>query len=555
MQPSSPPLNLLRRFLEQATSHPQRVALVTQEQCHSYAELLTAASRLAALTTLAEEAITPAVEASRGQLPRFIAALGNRTFEQYVASVAAPLSGRTFLPMFSGDPPSRHARVLERTRARILLVDPTGMRLLPDILPHLVHPLCIVAPTITRPDFQMPAHHRFYGAPDFGLAAPDVFAAGAVPCEPDRPAYMLFTSGSTGSPKAVVLTHRNLGSFLESALFRLAPCATDRFAQISNLTWDVGFLETHVAWAVGAAVYRLPEQIARIGQFVREHALTHWFSTPSTGFALVDLRQLRPGALPSLRCSVFAGEALPNKLLDVWQQAAPGGIIENFYGPTEASVTVACHRWRGPSADRPFCPFGEPFPGQRLVIRNAAGEPLPDGDVGEVHLSGDQIVEGYWEDPERTAERFVRDADGTLWYRTGDLAQHTDQGWLFRGRVDDQLKVQGYRIERQEVEGLLRDAAQSQAVAVLALPLRKDGATLCLHGVVAESARTSAEIHQHCRRNMPAHMVPVAIHIRPLPRTPSGKVDYGRLRDQLLQTGQPPRDAVAEVPGVWELGT
>lgn len=511
-----PAPNIAARFVRVAESMPERPAVVIDGVLTSYGAFLDLARRVVAL-------------GRRASSSAFLAGLGNRRLGQYVASVAAPLGGWTFVPMFSGDPVARHVQTLERTGASVLVIDESAESLLPALFQAITRPLLIIAPHRDAPGIVAPAPHVVAGAAALRRCAPDA----AWRMDASNNAYLLFTSGSTGQPKGVPLTHRNLCSFIESAIFRLAPTAQDRFAQLSNLTWDVGILETLVGWSVGACVYRLPDSLPRIARFVHDHALSFWFSTPSVGHALADLHRLEPGALASLRCSVFAGEALPDPLLERWQLAAPHGVIENFYGPTEASVSISCYRWRSSDANGQFVPIGEPFPGQQMALRNAEGKPVRDGEIGELYLAGDQVVSGYWHDSEQTQQRFVRCDDGLSWYRTGDLAQRTGQGYVFRGRVDDQMKIRGYRIERPEAEALLREAAESNAVAVIVLPLRDNGAILGLHAVVADSPRTAAQILHRCREIMPAHMVPVAVHLQPLPRNPSGKVDYRRLTEEL----------------------
>ncbi|RQS70486.1 hypothetical protein DID96_15220 [Burkholderia sp. Bp8963] len=523
-----PRTNLVSRFHRQALAAPDRIALVIDGERWSYGDLLDAAIRLSNVAIRSHNA-------GRDAKPSLMAALGSRQAAQYVASIAAPMSGWTYMPLFAGDPASRVVQTLERERPAVLVVDSSGAVLLPDILPHLGFALQIIGPD--SDDLAVPAPHRFHGR----RALDGMPACHAEPaaCDVSTVAYLLFTSGSTGVPKGVPITHGNLLAFVESAALRLASTAEDRFGQISNLSWDVSIFESHVAWATGGSVHRLPDQLIRIPAYIRAQRLTNWFSTPSVAIMLQDLHALQPNALASLRCSVFAGEALPTSLVRRWHEAAPHSVIENFYGPTEASVAIACHRWHH-GDDGEFVPFGEPLPGQTLVARDERGEPVADGATGELYLSGSQVASGYRNNPNETARRFLRGADGRLWYRTGDLATHTARGWRFVGRVDDQLKVQGYRVERLEVEAMLREAAGTQNAVIVMLPLNDQSSILTIHGVVANTSLNSAAILRRCRELMPAYMVPTAIHLREIPRTSSGKVDYGHLRTLLLDTSPVP---------------
>lgn len=524
----SPCTNLVGHFHRQALAAPDRIALVIDDERWSYGALLDTAIRL---SDAAMRLIGHAPDAGADTTTPLMAALGSRQAAQYVASVAAPLGGWTYMPLFAGDPIARIVQMLERERPAVLVVDAAGTALLPDILPRLGFALPIIAPD--DDDLPVPAPHRCHGR----RALDAIPARDAAPAARDASmvAYLLFTSGSTGVPKSVPLTHGNLLAFIESAALRIAATAEDRFGQISNLSWDVSIFESHVAWATGGSVHRLPDQLIRIPAYIRAQRITHWFSTPTVAILLQDLHALQPDALASLKCSVFAGEALPASLVRQWRVAAQYSVIENFYGPTEASVAIACHRWH-PDSDDEFVPFGEPLPDQMLIACDERGEPVVDGATGELYLSGSQIVSGYRNHPDETTRRFVRGADGRPWYRTGDLAKHTPRGWCFVGRVDDQLKIQGYRVERLEVEAMLREAAGTQNAVIVTLPLNDQSSILALHGVVANASLDLTAILRRCRERMPAYMVPTAIHLRDIPRTSSGKTDYARLRALLLDT-------------------
>lgn len=515
--------NLIGRFFQQARLAPERTALVIDDDHWSYGALLDAATRLSGV---AWRAIASEPD---GLARPLMAALGSRRAAQYIASIAAPLGGWVYMPLFAGDPVARIVQALEREQPAVLVVDESGAALMADILPRLDFALQIVGPD--SEELAVPAPHAWHGRRAFDATRPHEVEPAA--CDASALAYLLFTSGSTGRPKGVPLTHENLLAFMESAILRFAPAPEDRFGQISNLSWDVSILESHVAWATGASVHRLPDQLARIPAYVREQRVTHWFSTPSVAMLLQDLHALVPDSLPSLKCSVLAGEALPTSLVREWRAAAPNSTIENLYGPTEASVAIACHRW-SPGDDDEFVPLGEPLPGQTIVACDEQGEPVADGVAGELYLSGSHVACGYRSNPDETERRFVRCAEGRLWYRTGDLAKRTARGWHFIGRVDDQFKIQGYRVERLEVEALLREAAGTQNAVIVTLPLKDQSRILALHGVVANSSLDSATILRRCRERMPAHMVPLAIHLRDIPRTSSGKADRASLRELLL---------------------
>jgi amino acid adenylation domain-containing protein len=518
----APSAGIASRFIAIAEAYPTRPALVIDGTVSSYGELLGTARRIAGVC--AEMPSSP-----------FLVGLGDRRLGQYSALFAAAMAGRTFVPVYAPDPAEGHIDVLRRTEANVVVIDQAAEAALPAILDGVAHPLCVIALHTDTPPVPFPARHTFVGAAAIRRARPvDQHRVGE-----HEGAYLFFTSGSTGKPKGVLVTHRNLLRFVDSAVFRLAPGADDRFMQLSKLSWDLSILETLVPWSAGSCVYRVPDSLLQLVRFVRDNELTFWVATPSVGHTIADLHQLTPGAMPSLRSSVFCGEAPSARLFGLWREAAPDSIIENFYGPTEAAVSISGYRWSGRGMPPDPVPMGEAFPGQRIEARDLDGRPVRDGEIGEAYLAGDQVVSGYWLDPEQTDRRFLRDADGVIWYRTGDLVQRSEHGWLFRGRVDDQMKIQGYRIERQEVESYLRRVAGCSAVAVLALPLRDGSSVLTIHAVIENSAKSASEILAGCRSLMPSHMVPTAVHLLPLPRNQNGKIDYRRLAANIRTAGAP----------------
>ena len=213
------------------------------------------------------------------------------------------------------------------------------------------------------------------------------------------------------------------------------------------------------------------------GSFVRKHELTFWFSVPSTVATMARLRMLAPGEFPSLRVSLFCGEALPVGLARMWRQAAPNSIIENLYGPTEATIAITAYRVPDDetlAGGRGVVPIGLPFPGQRAAVIDAAGNLVRDGEPGELCVGGSQVATGYWRLPEITAERFAAPlgvSEESRWYRTGDrVVRDPECGFVFLGRLDRQAKIRGHRVDLQEVETVVREVAGSQSVAALAWP-------------------------------------------------------------------------------------
>ena len=219
---------------------------------------------------------------------------------------------------------------------------------------------------------------------------------------------------------------------------------------------------------------------------------------------------LKPGAFPSLRCSIFAGEALPIASAQAWQIAAPNSVVENFYGPTEVTVDCIAQRLEDPpnvTRNRGSLAIGKPFPGIQAGIVDANLNFLPQGEEGELVVSGRQVARGYYQDPELTAARFPT-LEGRRWYRTGDLAYQDSSGAFHHlGRIDNQVKILGNRVELEEVEAHLREIIGTDLVAAVAWPLA-DGRATGISAFHCAAGVTLDDVREGMKKLVPAYMIP-----------------------------------------------
>jgi acyl-CoA synthetase (AMP-forming)/AMP-acid ligase II len=237
---------------------------------------------------------------------------------------------------------------------------------------------------------------------------------------------------------------------------------------------------------------------------------------------------LKANAMPSLRISLFCGEALPAALASAWAAAAPNSVIENLYGPTEATIAFTRYRWDpGRSeGDTRFglVPIGRAFDDQQTLVVGEHDDVIPGAGRGELLLSGTQVTGAYWNDPANTSARY-KTVDGVRWYRTGDIVDVDEAGCIhFVGRSDSQIKFRGYRIELREIEAALAAATGTELVVVVPWP-STDHEILGLAGVVAGGGDVEA-VTTLLRRTLPDYMVPQLIRfVDRLPTNLSGKLD------------------------------
>src|ERR1039457_2852251 len=382
----------------------------------------------------------------------------------------------------------------------------------------------------------------------------------------DAPAYVMYTSGSTGAPKGIVIPQRAVTRLVRNTDYvRLS--AVDRLCHASDTAFDAATFEVWGALLNGAALVIVgnddvvsPAAYARV---IREQAVTTAFLTTAL---YQQIAAADPTALASLRTLMFGGEQLdPALTSDVLDRGAPGRLL-HVYGPTESTTFALWHQVRHVPDGARTVPIGRPLANTTAYVLDPAGSPVPPGTVGELYLGGDGLAHGYAGRPALTAERFLPDALGPVHggrlYRTGDLVRTAEGGTLtFLGRTDAQVKLRVFRIEPGETEHVLRGHPAVRAAAVQVRADLPGGDRRLVGYVVTDGAPvTPAELRAHCARQLPGFMVPAVIAILgSLPLTPNGKVDYGALpvpsnpAPGAGAADRAPRNSIERlVAGVWE---
>ncbi|HEX6372560.1 MAG TPA: amino acid adenylation domain-containing protein, partial [Longimicrobium sp.] len=342
---------------------------------------------------------------------------------------------------------------------------------------------------------------------------------------PEHPAYVIYTSGSTGRPKGAMIQHRNVCGMVAAQERSLPLEPESRILQFASFSFDGSVYEVFLALARGVSLH-MPEQPGPLAgdelvRTVAEAGVTHAILPPAVLAALPDDERL-----PSIHTLIVSGDAPPVDLMARW---STGRRLINGYGPTEATVCTTLHDYV-PGSGAP--PIGRPVANVRVYLLDAAGQPVPRGTAGELHIGGATVGRGYWRRAALTAERFVPDPfgaePGARLYRTGDLARWNAAGELeFAGRVDAQVKVRGFRVELGEIETrLLEHPAVEEAVVVA----RDDeGAAAAAKRLVAYWVGGAVEpeaLRAHLLERLPDYMVPAAyVRLEALPLSPNGKVD------------------------------
>jgi non-ribosomal peptide synthetase component F len=341
-------------------------------------------------------------------------------------------------------------------------------------------------------------------------------------------AYILFTSGSTGRPKGVPVTHSSVCSFLDTALDRYDFGPDDVFTQNFDLTFDLAFFDLFVAWSSGGTlVHTPPGALRRLPKFLSEQGISVWFSVPRAISFVGRMGGLEAEAMPLIRWSLFCGEPLTVSDAGRWQAAANLARLENLYGPTELTIACSAYRWEPEALDESIhgiVPIGSIHPGHSYLLLGEDG--TRNFSEGELCVAGPQMFSGYLR-PEDDAGRFVV-LDGMRWYRTGDRVRLSSGGdLLYLGRLDHQVKIQGYRVELTEVEYHMGRVPGIEASVVVP---RGEGIDRELVAYYVGPTVSVDRLARELRKEVPIFMIPREfISLNRLPFNSRGKVDRGSL--------------------------
>jgi len=356
-------------------------------------------------------------------------------------------------------------------------------------------------------------------------------------------AHILFTSGSTGVPKGVIITHRNVIAFVEWARGYFETAPGDRISSHPPLHFDLSTFDIYGTLSAGAELHIVPPALNllphKLAEFIRASQLTQWFSVPSVLTFMAKHGVVMQNDFPSLRRLLWCGEVLPTPTLIHFMQRLPQVRFTNLYGPTEATIASSYYTVpECPRDEQAVIPIGTACADEELLVLDSDLNEVPPGEIGNLYIRGAGLSPGYWKDPDKTAAAFLPHpravSNDDRIYKTGDLARRGEDGQLyFLGRADTQIKSRGYRIELGEVEAAFHSLDCLEECAIVALPTEGfEGNAICCAYVPRQGHTVSAAyLRQQASRWLPGYALPVHwLAFERLPKNANGKIDRPHLR-------------------------
>lgn len=437
-----------------------------------------------------------------------IALEGNDDLETYASIFALWLEGKSYVPLNPNQPIERSLEVVEQIETTLILDSNINSRYSNDI---------VLSTKSLKYEIDCLDNSEEYSDNEL--------------------AYILFTSGSTGKPKGVPISRSNLSAFIDSFVLNSGYDIKehDRFLQYSNLTFDMSIASYLPPLLYGACVYTVPNNVIKysyVAELLDDKKITFAYMVPTL------IKYLRPYFselnIPSLRYNLFGGEGLALDLVEEWSKCVPNATIVNNSGPTENTITDIRYVYKRNGNNKTYngiLSIGKPVKNVKMIIVDESGNDVKDGQLGELWISGDQLTPGYWNNGELNKSQFLI-KNGVRWYKSGDLCFYDDDYIMISGRLNNYIKVQGYRVELGEVEFHAKQFLQD--INCIAIAFDDELGFTEIAMFIESKPFDKTDLLNFMRSRMPSYMIPSRIFFETIfPLNESGKVDRIKLRDMI----------------------
>ncbi len=525
--------NLKEALLEAFNQYKNKIAIKTSNEDISYNELY-------------KRSISIADFISKNKYKK-VAILGYRSVNVYAVILAAIFANQTYVPLNPRFPEKRTIEMILDSDVDAIIVCKECATYLKKLLKEAKIDKELIIEDSDEFNEQDFSKERFYNITRLSFTASnktEIGESSKINFDENKPIYVIYTSGTTGKAKGVIVSYFHFFSYIEKILNYYNYNENDVFSQMSEITFDLSLQDLCSSILSGGTLIPIPkEYLFCPAPIISKFKITVFHAVPYVISMLKKMEMLEPELMNSIRISIFVGEPLWYEQVRDWIKSCPNSIVYNTYGPTETTVIIMHYKVYDPKIMtidtlkelEGVVPLGTTFPRAKAGIFNDYNVELAKNEIGQIYLAGDQVGLGYLNSKEKTNEAFLN-LDGTLWYKTGDNGYVDDNGnFIFKGRRDDQVKINGFRVDLLEIDEKLRLASKRRAMSI---PLRNElnQITNLVAAVEGdEDNKIKDDIVSTLKNYLPFYMqVHDIVFIKEFPVNYNGKLDRKALTQQVF---------------------
>jgi amino acid adenylation domain-containing protein len=515
---------------QQAEKRSSSTAIVMRDERITYGELESYSNRLARLLKEAGVSKGDRVLLFMSKSPRAV-----------LGMLGTLKVDAMYVPIDTSSPAARVARIAQASEPKVFLTEKNAAHLVDELFAQGLLSGDVTIGTLETEPIQSQRFQTSFVWEDMLRYSDEPLS---YQNDASGGAHLLFTSGSTGIPKGVQITHGNVIAFVDWArsYFKTAP--GERISGHPPLHFDLSTFDIYGTLSAGAELHMVPPDLNllpnKLAEFIRNSQLTQWFSVPSTLTQIAKFDVVAQGDFPHMTRLLWCGEPMPAPTLIHWMKRLPHVTFSNLYGPTEATIASSYYTvLEIPKSETENISIGVACEGEELLVLDDKKQPVKIGDIGELYIGGVGLSPGYWRDKEKTDAAFVPDPrpgrEGERIYKTGDLGKMDESGLFYcLGRVDSQIKSRGYRIELGEIEAALNTLEGIKECAVVGKQVGGfEGTAICCAYACKEGiSLTGQQLQQSLKELLPRYMIPSVWKAYPvLPKNANGKIDRKQIKD------------------------
>lgn len=477
-----------------------------------------------------------------------VAILGYRSVNVYAVILAAIFANQTYVPLNPRFPVKRTIEMILDSGVDAIIVCKECAAYLKKLLKEAKIDKDVIVEAsdeICEQDFSKESSYNITRLSFTASNKTEIGESSKIDFDENKPIYVIYTSGTTGKAKGVIVSYFHFFSYIEKILNYYNFNENDVFSQMSEITFDLSLQDLCSSILSGGTLIPIPkEYLFCPAPIISKFKITVFHAVPYVISMLKKMEMLEPELMNSIRISIFVGEPLWYEQVRDWIKSCPNSIVYNTYGPTETTVIIMRYKVYDPKIMtidalkelEGVVPLGTTFPRAKAGIFNDYNVELAKNEIGQIYLAGDQVGLGYLNSKEKTNEAFLN-LDGTLWYRTGDNGYVDDNGnFIFKGRRDDQVKINGFRVDLLEIDEKLRLASKRRAISI---PLRNElnqitNLVAAVEG--GEDNKIKDDIVSTLKNYLPFYMqVHDIVFINEFPVNYNGKLDRKALTLQVFE--------------------